>query len=472
MKRTLLLALFALPFLGNAQFFENFDAGTTAPAGWTVINGGDTATFIFGEGAPGSAFSQPNAAQINYSTAAHDDYLVTPAITVTAGVNDKLTYFVKNQDPAYVESYEVKLSTTTATAAAFTTTLTALAEAPSAWTQFKLDLSQYVGQTVYVGFHATSTDKFRLLFDDVRSFGTDPALVAPNCASLVAPANAATGISNSAATVSWAAPAAGAAVEYYEVFYGTSPNPTTRLNAFPASVTSAVLPSLSPATQYYWKVVAKNQAGDAVSCSEYSFTTDSTVFCTTSPNGSYGALVPSTCDGVTAVTRTTAWAGEYSTVSVVAGRTYKFQVLLQPSYFITIASNDTTPVGLASGVGTVNYTATTTGTLRFYSHTNTSCGTGTASTSHTRSVICMGTLAVSDAQKAEASVYPNPFHDVLNISDVKGVKSISVNDIAGRQVKELAPASELNLSSLKAGLYIVNLKMEDGKVRSIKVIKK
>ncbi|WP_379968889.1 S8 family serine peptidase [Epilithonimonas sp. UC225_85] len=70
------------------------------------------------------------------------------------------------------------------------------------------------------------------------------------------------------------------------------------------------------------------------------------------------------------------------------------------------------------------------------------------------------------------SVYPNPFTDVLKISDVKGVKSVSVNDISGRQVKTLAPSAELNLSNLKTGLYIVNLQMEDGSVKSFKAIKK
>jgi hypothetical protein len=82
------------------------------------------------------------------------------------------------------------------------------------------------------------------------------------------------------------------------------------------------------------------------------------------------------------------------------------------------------------------------------------------------------TLAVSDVNKANISVYPNPFTDVLKISDVKGVRSVSVNDMSGRQVKSLAPSAEINLSSLNAGLYIVNLQMEDGSVKTFKAIKK
>ena len=87
-------------------------------------------------------------------------------------------------------------------------------------------------------------------------------------------------------------------------------------------------------------------------------------------------------------------------------------------------------------------------------------------------ILRLAHLNLTVLYKTNISVYPNPFTDVLKISDVKGVKSVSVNDISGREVKTLAPAAELNLSNLKAGLYIVNLKMEDGSVKTFKAIKK
>jgi|GEM_PF-3273751 len=82
------------------------------------------------------------------------------------------------------------------------------------------------------------------------------------------------------------------------------------------------------------------------------------------------------------------------------------------------------------------------------------------------------TLGVSNTAISKLSVYPNPFHDVLKISDAQNVKSVFVSDMAGRQVKTLAPAAELNLSGLTEGVYIVNLQMKDGSVQSFKVIKK
>ena len=108
--------------------------------------------------------------------------------------------------------------------------------------------------------------------------------------------------------------------------------------------------------------------------------------------------------------------------------------------------------------------------IAFHSQTNNQWFLGIDDVSVTNAA----TLAVSDTSKDKStvSVFPNPFTDVLKISDVKGVKSVSVNDISGREVKSLAPSAELNLSSLQAGLYIVNLKMEDGSVKTFKAIKK
>ena len=477
MKKLLLSCLLAFGIGANAQFSQNFDAGTTAPAGWSVLNGGGASTFIYSPGAPGSAISDPNAAQINFDAVAHDDYLVTPAISVAAGVNDRLTYFVKNQDPLFVENYDVKVSTTTATAAAFTAFLVPNAGAPNAWTQVVVDLTPYVGQTIFIGFHATSTDKFRLLFDNVVN-DTAPTVV-PDCATLATPTDNSIDIDNNNTTLTWTPAQTGGPVSYYELYLDTNTNPTTKVGNYvnpTATFSTATSNALLAGTKYYWRIVAVNSAGTATGCtSVFNFTTKTFVAagCTTSPNGLYGALVPSVCNGTTPVTRTISYAGEYSTVSVVAGNTYRFETLLKPGYYITIATNVAAPVVIQHGVGPLTYLATTTGLVRFYSHTDATCaGATNNTTSHTRSVTCLGVLAASDVKRADVNVYPNPFQDVLNISDVKGVKSISISDMSGRQVKVMAPSATLQVSDLKTGLYIVNLNMEDGSVRSIKAIKK
>ena len=534
MKKILLSCFLALGIVANAQFSENFDASTSAPAGWTVINGGGTSTFIFSSGAPGSVLSAPNAAQINYDATAHNDYLVTPAITVTAGVNDRLTFFVKNQDPNYVENYDVKVSTTTATAAAFTTFLKTNGPAPNAWSQVILDLTPYLGQTIYVGLHATSTDKFRLLFDNVVN-DTAPTVM-PNCPTPSSPANNSTGLDYGATTLTWTAPTTGGPVSYYELYMDTNANPTTKIGNYTnptATFSTATSNPLLGNTNYYWKVVAVNSAGTSAGCtSVYNFTTKPDPFgpyCSGNLTFSSG-VEPITSVKVSDLTNTSSAAltsvSHESFVDKVAtleqGKTYpitfegntdgnnatKFIAFIDwnqdgdfadanETYFGTTA----TTVMITNSTGTDGKTATGNiavpasallgntrmrvkknyGSTSFYLSPCYSSGTTTAATSgvagygqaedYTIKVISP-TMAVSEVNKSAVSVYPNPFTDVLNISDVKGIKSISVNDISGREVKTLAPATELNLSNLKAGLYIVNLEMEDGSIKSFKAIKK
>lgn len=75
--------------------------------------------------------------------------------------------------------------------------------------------------------------------------------------------------------------------------------------------------------------------------------------------------------------------------------------------------------------------------------------------------------------KNNIKVYPNPFTDVVNISDIKDVKSISVVDVAGRLVKTFEkPSTSLQLRELNSGMYVVILNMNDGSKQTVKVIKK
>jgi len=84
----------------------------------------------------------------------------------------------------------------------------------------------------------------------------------------------------------------------------------------------------------------------------------------------------------------------------------------------------------------------------------------------------LSTSEVSGA-KNEIKAYPNPFADVLNISDISKVKSVSVVDLAGRVVKTIDnPSSALQLGDLKQGMYLVILNMKDGSKQTIKAIKK
>lgn len=146
------------------------------------------------------------------------------------------------------------------------------------------------------------------------------------------------------------------------------------------------------------------------------------------------------------------------------------------------ATEKTTLVSAAIATGTISIPATaklgnTRMRIRMYypqgGANDTSCGTTIYGQVEDYTVEIKATLGTAtEFFNSKIVVSPNPFQDVLRISDVKGVKSISIHDVSGRQIKNLRPVTELNLSDLKTGLYIVNLNMEDGTVKSHKAIKK
>lgn len=84
------------------------------------------------------------------------------------------------------------------------------------------------------------------------------------------------------------------------------------------------------------------------------------------------------------------------------------------------------------------------------------------------------TLATSevDSNKKKLSIYPNPFKDVLNVSEIEKVTSVTISDVSGRVVRTIDnPTKEINLSLLNSGLYLVTFRLKDGSQYTVKAIK-
>ncbi|WP_264520171.1 T9SS-dependent choice-of-anchor J family protein [Flavobacterium sp. N1994] len=162
-------------FYCNAQFSENFDGGvgSALPTGWTKINGANTASWLIGSPLYITAHSGTKVAMISGSgSAAHDDYLITPQITVVAGVTDRLSYWVGISSTGNLESYDVKISKTGTALANFTDYAHQNVYGPQFFTKRTINLSAYVGQSIYVAFHATSpANSIGLNLDDVVNDG-------------------------------------------------------------------------------------------------------------------------------------------------------------------------------------------------------------------------------------------------------------------------------------------------------------
>lgn len=77
------------------------------------------------------------------------------------------------------------------------------------------------------------------------------------------------------------------------------------------------------------------------------------------------------------------------------------------------------------------------------------------------------------SQVKKASVHPNPFKDILYISETRDIKSVRVTDTTGRLVSTVeGSVKELDLSRLNSGLYFVTLYFKDGSHSTVKAIKK
>ena len=122
------------------------------------------------------------SASYNSGALTPNNWLISPALDLSAlSGTVKMSYFVGGQDMAwYEEHYKVCVSTTTTDVASFSTVLLEETLPSEGWLERNVDLSAYVGQTIYVAFvHYDCTDMFRLDLDDISVYvdnSTDAAI--------------------------------------------------------------------------------------------------------------------------------------------------------------------------------------------------------------------------------------------------------------------------------------------------------
>lgn len=321
----------------------------------------------------------------------------------------------------------------------------------------------------------------------------------PGCTTISAPINGSTTFAANG-TMAWSVASNATS---YKVYIGTTPGGTDVANGTVVSGTSYPV-LLNQFTQYYAKVVPTNLIGDAVGCPEISFTTGAIVYCTasaTSVSTSFEKINNVTFSNInnnstlftgysdyTSVVGNVRRDGVYSFSATANANAYSGDVLLVwIDYNQDGTFDNTTELVYTSPVSAGPYTTSLTvpsnaklGNTRMRvrlsdstaGHNALPCGTSSYGEVEDYTVNIDVSLATVNTNKNTVALYPNPFSDVLKISDVKGVKSISISDVSGRLVKTVKASAEIQVSELRTGLYIVNLHMEDGSVKSIKAIKK
>lgn len=515
MLKHLLIACLTIPAIASAQFLENFDGSNSLPARWTVLNGGDANTWqiVNYTGGTIAANSGTNTASIGYSAAAHDDYLVTPPVTVTAGASDFLTFWARSRDPLYAETISVKVSTTNPTAGAFTKTL-AETVAPASGANFykySYDLSEYVGQTIYIAFYSSTTDKFYFDVDDVK-VGAAETCDSP-------PTVAVSTVTSNSATVNWTPSSISGAT--YQIEYGPSgftPGAGTAVTSNTATVT---LSNLSAGTAY--QVYVRANCGNSI-FSAWSPVTSFTTGCAATTSFPYiqnfdTATIPScwrneaVTGGGTAVWNYVTANGNSSIVPKSAPTMAEFRTatagnkgkLVMPPMDISALETPELQFSFAN----VNWSGHVDELRIYYKAKTQNAWTQIGSsytTEHTAwtdvtiplpekssyyqiafegtynwarginvdnvSVANANTLGVSvGTHKNNVKIYPNPANDVVNIAADIAVHSIEIYSMTGKLIKTFSKdTKQINVSDLSSGIYLLRIKSE-GADQSFKLIK-
>ena len=284
MKKTLLFIFTILvAFSGFSQLSEDFESGTFPPAGWTTFvgtNGLGTVQSWAEEG------TSNHYAKVFWETvttgSTSEDWLVSSQFTV-----DTTTPILKFDNVVFNTAdyggvLTIRISTASQTTHADFATVDSQTEtdirngATSTFLETRaVDLSSFIGQTIYIAFVWEQNNSDKVAIDNIRMVAS--IINIPIAATNPNPADSAPNVTIDTANsnrvqISWDAVETGdAAAESYDLYLGTDPASLTLANNFTGRVIN--WSSRDYSTTYYWQIVPKNTIGDAINNPIWSFTT-------------------------------------------------------------------------------------------------------------------------------------------------------------------------------------------------------
>lgn len=332
-------------------------------------------------------------------------------------------------------------------------------------------------------------------FDDVELKVTPNVI--PSCSTgLTATPNTTCG--NFANQLSWNS--ATDATGYY-VTIGTTSGGTDIANAVSVSSNSYSF-SGTINTQYFWKVVPFSGAGSATGCTEQSFTTVATgCYCASVPTSNDGSGITNATVGTTpfVIADVTYVNNTTTAIAVEPGTNTNVQLVFATGYTYDINiwidfnndfdfddAGELVKTGIACTAANPN-----TVDASFLMPLTAPTGPhrmriGTADDGQVPPAPCYNgaygvtldftvdtTLGSNSFDTSNFVAYPNPVKDVLNLSYKTAISNVKVINLLGQEVVNANANTndvQVNMSALSAGVYIVNVTVDDT-VHSIKVIK-
>lgn len=362
-----------------------------------------------------------------------------------------------------------------------------------------------------VWFVRSASTSGNIYVDDIV-LNQEAVATAPSCATISNPVNGST-ISAGNLALSWSGVLT--AVNY-KVKVGTTSGGSDILNSTIAGTTANI--TLAANTTYYAKVTPSNLNGDAVGCTEISFTTNNTLaYC--GPIIATSTVYPISSVALNGVTKTSsgttgspAYEDNTTTImNVIAGNTYPITIAgtgLSPnrfgatvfidwnsdgdfndsgeSYFTTsgnyiggtltansLTGNIAVPAGVTNGNKRMrikyNFNSSTTSLVSALSDPCASLGNGQA---EDYTVLVGTTLAVSDikTKNTENIFYPNPAKDFVVIKTEEKINKVEIFDNSGKRIEVNFADNKIDVRNLPTGSYIINAETGKGKITG-KIIK-
>jgi hypothetical protein len=482
----------------SLPWIENFDAVTTPafPPCWSEENGDYTTS--------DSTFDNTAYSGTKYlrdAWSATNEFMWSPGFQLTAGTSYDFSSWIQGDGGSgWVVDYFVNSSQISTGA----TQLGATYNVPGTGT---LSIQPYAKITrtfvpttsgVYYFAFRVNQPSFSpnyVAFDDVELKVTPNVI--PTCATgLTSTPNTTCG--NFANQLSWTATQD--ATGYY-VTIGTTSGGSDIANAVSVSANNYSFTG-TVNTQYFWKVVPFSGAGSATGCTEQSFTTVAT--------GCYCASVPSSVDGSgisnvtlgttpfvnTGVSYTNNSAtpvalepGINSNVQITFATGYDYDINIWIDFNNDFDFNDAGEL-VKTGIACTNANPNTVD-ASFLMPLTAPTGAhrmriGTADSGQVPPAPCYNgswgvtidftvdtTLGSNSFDTTNFVAYPNPVKDILNLSYKSAISNVKVINLLGQEVvnaKANTNDVQVDMSALNAGVYIVNVTVDDT-VHSIKVIK-
>lgn len=228
----------------------------------------------------------------NSATVANNDWLITPMLSLTTA--GTVSFWGRSFSASYLESMNVKYSTTTNAISDFTNTLASVTNIPATWTSYSYAVPQNVK---YIAIQCVSLDRFALWIDEfkVADSSTPPPPTFGNLEGYVYQYGTTTPIGNAVVTVG-TKQAITNSFGYYQItniLTGTVSASCTTPGMFyhPSSATGIAITNGGTTSQNFgltWGEIAANPT--SVSASLYQGETGSTSVTLTNPGGTAPTL--------------------------------------------------------------------------------------------------------------------------------------------------------------------------------------